>query len=62
MGYRPETDRTIIDLGPDESWVIPDGSTYFLSGTLTIPKQEADHPHYDWNGTLSFPKIPIPTK
>ena len=62
MGYRPETDRTIIDLGPDTGWVIPDGSTYFLSGTLTIPKQEGDHPHSDWNGTLTFPKIPIPTK
>jgi len=62
MGYRRDQDRTIIDLGFDSCWVIPDGSSYFLSGELTIPKQEGDHPHFDWNGTLILPKIPIPTK
>jgi hypothetical protein len=64
LGYRPEKDRTIIDLGPSSSWIIPDDKEYFLSGTLTIPKKEGDHPHLDWSGTLALPatKIPAPAK
>ncbi len=62
LGYRPDRDRTIVDFGPDACWVIPSEKSYFLSGTLSIPKQEGDHPHSDWNGTLTLPKIPIPTK
>jgi hypothetical protein len=62
MGYRPDQDHTIIDFGPEACWVVPADTSYFLSGTLTIPKEEGDHPHSDWNGTLTFPKIPIPTK
>src|SRR5204863_9117505 len=61
LGYRPETDRTIIDLGPSMSWVIPDDKEYFVSGTLTIPKMEGDHRHSDWSGTLTLPTAKIPT-
>ena len=61
LGYRPETDRTIIDLGPSMSWVIPDDKDYFISATLTIPKRAGDHPHSDWSGTLTLPTIKIPT-
>lgn len=63
LGYQPTRDRTIIDLGPVQSWSIPDdGKVYYLSGTLTIPAKEGDHPHFDWHGTLNLPKIRIPTK
>ena len=62
LGYQPNRDRTIIDFDPQASWIIPEDRTYFISGVLTIPKKEGDHPHLDWNGTLNLPKIPIPTK
>jgi hypothetical protein len=62
LGYQPNRDRTIIDFGPQASWIIPDDRSYFISGALTIPKKEGDHSHLDWNGTLNLPKIPIPTK
>lgn len=62
MGYSPDRDRTIIDFGPDACWVIPADKRYFLTGTLSIPKQEGDHPHSDWNGSLTLPKIAIPTE
>ena len=61
LGYRPETDRTIIDLGPSMSWVIPDDKEYFVSGTLTIPKMEGDPHHSDWSGKLTLPTTKIPT-
>jgi hypothetical protein len=61
LGYRPETDRTIIDLGPSMSWVIPDDKEYFISGTLTIPKMEGDHHDSDWSGMLTLPTTKIPT-
>jgi hypothetical protein len=60
LGYRPETDHTILDLGPMMSWVIPEDKDYFLSGTFTIPKMEGDHPYMDWSGTLTLPSIRIP--
>lgn len=61
IGYRPETDRVIIDLGPSMSWVIPGDKEYFIFGTLTIPKVEGDHPYSDWSGTLVLPPTAIPT-
>jgi hypothetical protein len=60
MGYFPG-DRTIIDLGPSNCWIIPHGQPYFLTGFLTIPKEKGDSPFMDWSGTLVLPKIPIPT-
>jgi hypothetical protein len=60
LGYRPGTDRTILDLGPAMSWVIPGDKEYFVSGTLTIAKKEGDHPYSDWSGTLTLPAIKIP--
>jgi hypothetical protein len=61
LGYHPGKDRTIIDLGPTMSWVIPGDKEYFVSGTLTIPKKDGDHPYLDWSGTLTLPTIKIPT-
>lgn len=62
LGYQPTRDRTIIDLGPRSSWIIPNDQIYYISGAMAIPKQADDHLHSDWNGTLNFSKIPIPTK
>jgi hypothetical protein len=61
LGYRPGADRTIIDLGPSMSWIIPSDKEYFVSGTLTIPKMEGDHHHSDWSGRLTLPTTKIPT-
>ena len=59
LGYRP-TDKTIVDLGPFKSWVIPPNGSYMLSGKLVIPAQKGDHPIMDWSGTLDLPMIRIP--
>ena len=61
MGYRPGVDKTIIDLDAGQAWVIPQsGGPYYLSGSLTIAKEQGDHPHMDWSGTLNFPNAEIP--
>lgn len=61
LGYRPDRDKVIIDVGSTNAWVIPqDGKTYWLSGRLQIDPQKGDHPHMDWNGTLELPKVKIP--
>lgn len=61
LGYRPGSDKVIVDVGPSKAWVIPqNGSTYYLSGTLSIKKEAGDHPHSDWSGTLTLPKVEIP--
>lgn len=62
LGYRPKRDKTIIDLGPLRSWIIPDDNSYYLSGSLTIPKRDGDHSHSDWSGTLTLPRIAISRK
>ena len=59
--YNPKSDKVIIDVDAREAWVIPqDGSTYYLSGTLSIEREAADHPYLDWSGTLELPKVEIP--
>jgi hypothetical protein len=61
VGYHPGTDKVIVDVGTDKVWVIPqDGTTCFLSGSLTIEDQKSDHPIMDWSGTLDLPKAEIP--
>jgi hypothetical protein len=61
LGYRPSTDKVIVDVGAEKAWVIPqDGSTYYLSGSLSIKGQKSDHRHMDWSGTLELPKVEIP--
>ena len=61
LEYRPERDKVIVDVGASKSWIIPqDGSTYYLSGTLSIKKEKGDHPHLDWSGTLTLPRVAIP--
>ncbi|OJV19081.1 MAG: hypothetical protein BGO12_07690 [Verrucomicrobia bacterium 61-8] len=62
MGYRQDQNVILIDLGPEACWAVPNDQDYFLSAVLTIPKQEGDHPHFDWSGTLDLPKVRIPTK
>ncbi|HEX2492380.1 MAG TPA: hypothetical protein VHK24_01305 [Steroidobacter sp.] len=60
LGYRPATDKVIVDLGARKAWVIPqDDSTYFLSGTLSIEREQSD-PRMNWSGTLELPKVEIP--
>jgi len=60
LGYKPETDKVIVDVGPSKAWIIPqDGSTYYLSGTLSIQKEKGNPPH-DWSGTLTLPRVAIP--
>lgn len=60
LGYRP-TDEVIIDVGSSKAWVVPqDGSTYYLSGSLSIRREKTDHPYMDWSGTLDLPKVEIP--
>jgi hypothetical protein len=61
LGYNKDTDRVIIDVGSSKAWIIPqDGSTYLLSGMLTIEKKKSDHHFKDWNGTLELPGVEIP--
>jgi hypothetical protein len=61
LGYRPETDKLIIDVGPGKSWVVPqDGSAYYLCGSLSIATEKADHPYKDWSGILELPNVEIP--
>ena len=46
LGYRPEKDKVIVDVGASKSWTIPqDGSTYYLSGTLSIEKEKETSVH-----------------
>jgi len=60
MGHSPST-KPIIDLDPPNVWIIPqNGKTYYLSGSLTIPRDYSEHPTMVWHGTLSFPPIEIP--
>ena len=62
LGYRPNIDRTIVDIGPTGAWIIPqDGAGYGLSGRLVVEKKEGDHPIMDWSGSLDLPRVPIPT-
>jgi hypothetical protein len=61
LGYRPGIDKVIVDMGLSKTWIVPqDGSSYWLSGKFIVPKQEGDHQHMDWNGTLELPKVQIP--
>ena len=60
LGYWP-ADKLIVDVGPSKAWFVPqDGSTYYLSGSLSIQKQESDHPYIDWSGALDLPRVRIP--
>jgi hypothetical protein len=61
LGYRAATDKVIVDVGPRKAWVIPqDGSAYFLTDSLSIGREESDHPSMDWSGTLELPGVEIP--
>lgn len=60
LGYHPGKDKVLIDLGPSQCWSIPDGKRFFLSGQLSILKEQGDHPYMDWSGVLNLPAIPIP--
>ena len=60
LGYDPKKDKAIIDMGPQQSWSIPESGEWYLSGSLKIEKQKGDHPYMDWSGTLSLPKVRIP--
>lgn len=59
LGYNPEKDKTIIDIGPDNCWIIPAKGTFILSGKLTI-KRKFGNPDQGWYGELIFPPIVIP--
>jgi hypothetical protein len=64
LGVPPGTHQ-IIDFGVPHSWIIPtlNGHTYFLSGTLTLPRNPrelpTEHPSMDWHGILELPKVQI---
>jgi len=61
LGYRPETDKIIVDIGPSQAWVVPQNKKpYWLSGKFTVKGQEGDHPYMDWSGTIDLPKSEIP--
>jgi hypothetical protein len=63
LGYRPGDDKVIIDVGVSRTWIIPqDGSTYYLSGVLSIKKETGGHLALDWSGTLILPKVAIPNE
>lgn len=60
LGFRPE-DKLIIDAGTENAWVVPqDGTTYYLSGSLTIAEEKSDRPFLDWSGTIGLPQSEIP--
>lgn len=60
LGYRPNIDKVIVDLGPDKAWIVPQTDDFFLSGTFSVAKEPGDHPVLDWSGTITFPKVKIP--
>ncbi|MHB1078766.1 MAG: hypothetical protein ACYC67_05145 [Prosthecobacter sp.] len=57
---QPGNQRTIIDHGFDQIWVVPEEGDHFLSGQITIPSERGDHSFIDWSGTLELPPIKIP--
>jgi hypothetical protein len=59
LGYHPDRDRIIVDLGPSRSWIIPPTGDYFLTGTFSVAREPGDHPIMDWSGTLTFPPAKI---
>jgi hypothetical protein len=60
LGHRA-TDKVIVDIGESRTWIVPqDGSTYWLSGSLSIGRLKSDHPITDWVGTLDLPSVEIP--
>jgi hypothetical protein len=62
LGYHPETDKVIVDVGAEQAWVIPqDGTAYSLAGSFSIERQQSDHPSMDWSGTLELPMVEIPS-
>ncbi|HSI14630.1 MAG TPA: hypothetical protein VK961_21440 [Chthoniobacter sp.] len=61
LGHHRDLHQSIIDMGPMNSWIIPATGDYFASGTLTIPQANlGTTSHFDWYGTLTFPKVGIP--
>ncbi|MFA7159426.1 MAG: hypothetical protein WC299_09000 [Kiritimatiellia bacterium] len=61
LGYNPNKDIVIVDVGPSKAWIIPqDGTTYRLSGKLAVGKQTGVHLYKDWSGTIELPKVEIP--
>ena len=61
LGYHPNNDKVILDVGPSRAWIVPqDGSAYWLSGKFTVEKQKGDHPYANWSGTIELPKVEIP--
>lgn len=62
MAFNPNKEKTIVDLGSQYSWIIPDGDACFLSAKLKIEKEDGDKDHVDWSGTLSLPLVSIPQK
>jgi hypothetical protein len=61
LGYRPATDKTIVDVGSSKAWIIPSvDSAYWLWGRLTVHEQHGDHRYMDWSGSLQLPKTEIP--
>lgn len=62
LGYHPETDKVIVDVGVEQAWVIPqDGTAYSLAGSFSVERQQSDHPSMDWSGTLELPMVKIPS-
>ena len=60
LGYRPATDKVIVDVGASRAWIIPQsGPKYFLSGTLSVKREESDQ-GMDRSGTLRLPNVAIP--
>ena len=60
LGYRKGEAGVIVDMGAENSWVVPPTGDYFLSGTFTVRPEEGDHPFMNWSGTLTLPKVAIP--
>jgi len=60
LAVRPGT-KAVIDLDTPRTWIIPqDGRTYYLSGSLTIPRDLSGPSQMVWYGTLHFPPAKIP--
>ncbi len=60
LGYDPERDKIIVDLGSLHTWSIPEEGRWFLSASLNIAARQGDHPSMDWSGVILLPKVPLP--
>jgi hypothetical protein len=56
-------DQVLLDINAQNHWSVPrDNNTYFLRGTLSVPRENALRPFPAWCGQITLPPVEIPTR